>query len=93
MSCDQNISAKVGSTTCPFAENVFYEYYSSGSASAITAYSAALGRRLNLYCSDSTGAVVCSTPQGAVVRFPASAVAAYTPSQAQAYRDSGKPGP
>ena len=45
--CDANIRVKAATTTCAFAQNVFYEYWKaaqSGPASSIDAYSRAGGR-------------------------------------------------
>jgi hypothetical protein len=81
--CDANIA--VGpNTTCPFAENVFYEYYGAEQASSVSAYSPALGVFLEATCS-SGDPIVCETDDGGAVRFSQAALDAYSPSQAARY--------
>jgi hypothetical protein len=86
-SCDANIRAKVGTTSCAFAENVFYEFWKALDAGddAVIAYSPVTGRRYSLACTTGT-TVVCTAGDGAEVRFPMSAVDAYDSSQAEAFR-------
>jgi hypothetical protein len=86
--CDANIRAEAGTTTCPFAENVFYEYFTSGQQSTIGAYSPTTHRRYTLDCSTSQGDVVCEAGDGASVSFSQASVDAYTESQARAYAAS-----
>ena len=45
--CDANIRVKASTTTCPFAQNVFYEYWAGGSPSSITAYSPTSGEGID----------------------------------------------
>jgi len=92
VACDANISARRTTTTCPFAENTFYEYWASGEASSISAYSPATQRTYRLECQHGT-TVRCTAGDGAEVRFPVSAVWAYTDGQAQAYAASADLGP
>jgi hypothetical protein len=87
VACDPNIRARTGTTTCPFAENVFYEYWYSSKydeLSAFAAYSPAAGRWFDITCHGS-GTVSCRAGDGAEVRFPMSAVTAYTLGNARAY--------
>lgn len=74
-------------TTCRFAENVFYEYWHAtqeGDGSLITAYSPAAGRDFALTCT--TGSrITCRASDGSYVRFAAAAADAYTTSQAAYY--------
>lgn len=91
VSCDANISVKPKSTTCAFAQNAFFSYWveydSPGSladSSGYPVYSAALGRMLTLNCSG-TEEIVCQGGDGAYVKFSASAVRAYTRSNAERY--------
>jgi hypothetical protein len=85
--CDANVSVKTATTTCPFAENVFYEYWRGlehDAGANIQAYSPALERFLAVDCKDGER-VECRTSAGAVVRFPLSAVQAYTAKNAAKY--------
>jgi hypothetical protein len=88
--CDANVRAKATTTTCGFAENVFYEYWRRlkyGEVTDIEAFSSALKTFLPVDCNEGD-AVVCRTPAGAVVRFPLSAVNAYTLENAADYAGS-----
>jgi hypothetical protein len=82
--CDPNVSVKAATTTCGFAENVFYEYWLSGESTAIKAFSSAIGTFLAVDCRAGV-LVTCRTDAGALVRFPASAVRAYTLENAESY--------
>jgi hypothetical protein len=97
--CDPNVRAKAATTTCGFAENVFYEYWlarESGEGTEVRAFSSALGRFLAVTC-ETRALVTCRTDAGALVRFPLSAVRAYTPANAESYAQrhkvSGGPDP
>ncbi len=85
--CDANITAKKGTTTCPFAQNVFYAYWQHGSPS-IQAYSPATGVTYRLRCHATTGRVICTAGDGAVVRFSAASIDRYTSANARAYAGS-----
>jgi hypothetical protein len=85
--CDRNITAKTGTTTCPFAQNVFYTYWQHGSAS-IRAYSPATGATYRLICDATAGRVICRAGDGAVVRFSAASIDRYTSANARAYAGS-----
>lgn len=91
--CDQNISVRANTTTCSFGENVFYEYWRSGEATTIRAYSPDTHASYSLTCTPGEGAVVCTTATNAVVRFSQAAVDAYTQSQADAYANAADLGP
>jgi hypothetical protein len=85
--CDANVRAKAATTTCGFAENVFYEYWRWVEYSEVTdikAFSSALRAFLPVNC-DQDRAVVCRTSAGALVRFPLSAIKAYTLDNAAQY--------
>jgi hypothetical protein len=87
IACDANVRIKAATTTCAFAENVFYEYWRSleyGEVTEIEAFSPALGRFLAIDC-DHGDAVSCRTHAGALVRFPQTAVEAYTIENAAKY--------
>jgi len=82
--CDPNVRAKAATTTCGFAENVFYEYWFSGEGTAIKAFSSAIGTFLAVDCKAGV-LVTCRTSAGALVRFPVRAVRAYTLANAKSY--------
>ncbi len=92
--CDTNIRARTPTTSCPFAENVFYAYYREtagyGGAASVQAWSPITRRTYRLEC---TAAVVCASADGAEVRFPAAAVEAYDADQADAYARTHDVGP
>jgi hypothetical protein len=88
VSCDANIRVKASTTTCPFAQNVFYEYYrqTNGYPRAVTvrAWSHAARRSFDVSCSG-TESIVCSAGDGARIRFPAGAVLDYDDEQAERF--------
>ena len=83
-SCDANISAKTPATTCEFASNLFYEYWSAGQSASVAAYSPATGNFHAATCAGGS-TITCTTADGDAVRFPQSAVEAYSQSQADTY--------
>jgi hypothetical protein len=86
-SCDPNIRVKAATTTCAFAENVFYEYWrwlKYAEVDHVQAYSSALDTYLRVNCKQNDP-VTCRTAAGALVRFPLRAVDAYTVDDATAY--------
>lgn len=85
--CDANISAKKPNTSCGFASNVFYEYWSAGSGTGLRVYSPVSKRFYDTTCSG-TPIVVCTAGDGAEVRFPQSAIDAYNSSAAAGYAAS-----
>ncbi|MBV9195564.1 MAG: hypothetical protein JO168_15580 [Solirubrobacterales bacterium] len=97
--CDQNVSAS-SSASCPFAENVFYEFYlrygsNLPSGGPLNAYSPTTAQSYGLQCSDSQGQITCTNDSdpSAVVTFPESAVQNYTPAEAAKYAASANLGP
>ncbi len=80
------------STSCKFAENIFYEYTQSNqdpSGQDMTVCSPTTQQDYAVTCSlDQQGNVDCSTPTGAYTTFSESAVSAYTPGEAAAYASS-----
>jgi hypothetical protein len=85
--CDANVRVKAVTTTCSFAENVFYEYWrwlEYGEVNDIEAFSSGLGAFLSVDC-EQDDPVTCRTDAGALVRFPLSAVEAYTVENAAQY--------
>lgn len=91
--CDPSISAKIGTTSCPFAENTFYEYYVGGYPASLRVYSPALGGSLNTTCTRGESMVVCTTDDGGVVKFSQAAADRYTQDDADAYSTSPNLGP
>lgn len=87
VNCDQNIRARRPTTSCGFALNVFYEFWASGQASYVTAYSKAAARSFTAHCRGYGGyaTVSCTTTDGAEIRFPRSAADSYSRSAARAY--------
>jgi hypothetical protein len=97
-SCDANISAKRATTTCAFAENVFYGYWLNeeepgifADAPGIRAYSPAIGRTFDVDCSGASK-VVCRAGDGGYVTFPMTAVSAYTTDEAKRYASAAELG-
>jgi hypothetical protein len=86
--CDANISASTSTTTCGFAQNVFYEYWNHNGDGVITVYSPATHTTWQTYCTPDAGQVVCETDDGGVVKFSQSALANYSQDQADAYAAS-----
>ncbi len=93
MKCDDNISAKVGTTSCRFAENVFWEFWTSGQASTVDAYSPVTKRVYSTSCSAAGEEITCSTDDGASVVFSKSAVDGYSQELADAYAAKADLGP
>ncbi|MFN2617845.1 MAG: hypothetical protein ABR581_12105 [Thermoleophilaceae bacterium] len=91
--CDPNVSVNAASTTCPFGENVFYEYWKSGRAGSITVYSPSTRQTYLASCTQTGGEVLCATAQGAGVRFSSASVDAYTQGQADRYAATHDLGP
>ena len=75
------------SAACAFAQNVVYEYWYSwnyAEMAAFAAYSAAADEWFDMTCAGS-GAITCRARDGGEVRFPMSAVVAYTERNAEDY--------
>jgi hypothetical protein len=84
--CDRNIWARRGTTTCSFAQNVFYGYWQAQERGAQTfrAYSPTTGLSYDIRCR-SGELVVCTGGERAEVRFSAASVRAYTSADARAF--------
>lgn len=91
--CDPNIKVKTSTTSCAFAQNVFYQYYVSGFADDVRAYSPPRHKTFQVQCGVEFGHVRCATYVGGVVKFPKSAARAYTDTQAAAYAAGHYAGP
>jgi hypothetical protein len=92
---DSNIKVDATTTTCKFAENVFYEYWratQSDDGSTIEAYSPAARRSYELQCSRQT-LITCRAVDGSHVTFPGGAVDEYDADQARGYACSHDLGP
>lgn len=86
-----NLKVNADTTTCPFAQSVFWEYWhavqTADRATSISVYSGALARWLPVTCREGAN-VVCTTEAGAEVRIPQNALAGYTQRMADAYAAS-----
>ena len=85
--CDANIEVKAATTSCPFAENVFYAYWQAqqaGDAASVEAYSPVTRRTYALTCVE-RALISCRAGDGGYVRFPSTAVQAYDAEQAASY--------
>jgi hypothetical protein len=91
--CDQNIQAKVGTTTCPFAENVFWAYWTSSESSSLDVWSPAAQSRFATTCDSDGVQVTCTTSDNATVKFSQAALDNYSDAQANAYAGSHDLGP
>ncbi|HEY8638825.1 MAG TPA: hypothetical protein VIL64_06270, partial [Solirubrobacteraceae bacterium] len=67
--CGAGVSANTN-TSCPFAQNVRDEYYSSGQSGTIYVYSPVTGSTYTMYCGTSGGTNVCTGGNNASVYFP-----------------------
>jgi hypothetical protein len=93
-SCDANIVIKRATTSCAFAENVFYGYWNAQDQGddAFAAYSAVTNQSYPMSCTSAT-TVVCRAGDGAEVRFPMAAIRAYTAENAAHYAATHDTGP
>lgn len=83
--CDPNIEARVDTTTCTFAQNVFWVYWTSGEASPISVYSPAVQRSFRVSCTNDGVGVACTSRDDSGIRFSVAALDAYSQAQAEAY--------
>jgi hypothetical protein len=93
VNCDANIKVRVSTTTCSFAQNTFYEYWTSGGSGSIQVYSPAARRSFATTCTPGEGWVACTTTDGGVVRFTQASIDRYSDSQAASYASSHDTGP
>jgi hypothetical protein len=92
--CDENIQAKAVTTTCPFAQNVFWAYWTSGeSSSPLQVWSPPVQASFAVTCKSRPEQVICTTRDDATVRFPQASVDAYSQTQADAYASGHDLGP
>jgi hypothetical protein len=91
--CDANIAARASTTSCAFAQDVFYEFWSNRPATTFRAYSPATHESYDVRCSVRAGQVACATRDGSAVTFSEAAVDAYTQEQADKYAATHDVGP
>jgi hypothetical protein len=91
--CDPNIQVKESTTTCGFAENVFWHYWMSGESGSLQVWSPATQSTFATTCESDAGEIICTTSQDALVKFPQAAVDLYSETQADAYAASHNLGP
>jgi hypothetical protein len=90
--CGGGVEALSGTTSCAFAQNVFYYFYEASPEREFPVYSPATGGTYFMSCAGES-VVTCTGGNGAEVRFPMSAVRAYTEADARAYANSHDLGP
>lgn len=93
VACDANITVRTDTTTCGFAQNVFYEYWRSGQSAEFDAYSPATRATFSTTCREAAGRITCTTADRGAVRFPQAAVDSYTQAQADTYAAKADLGP
>jgi hypothetical protein len=92
--CDENIQAKANNTTCPFAQNLFWTYWTSGESSdPLRVWSPAAQASFDATCKSDGTQVVCTTSDDAAVRFSQAAIDLYSATQAGAYASGHDLGP
>jgi hypothetical protein len=92
--CDTNIQAKADTTTCPFAQNLFWAYWTSArSSSPVQVWSPAAQASFAATCEPRGAQVVCTTSDDGIVRFSQAAVDVYSQTQADSYASSHDLGP
>lgn len=93
VSCDGNVKAKSPQTSCPFAENVFWAYWSYEKTRRLKVWSPTVQETFTVRCRQYSSTVRCTTPEHAVVRIRAAAIDAYTQSDADRYATGHDLGP
>jgi hypothetical protein len=95
--CDPNITVRAGTTTCGFAQNVFYAFYTDGTSetqNGLRAYSPATGQGYAVACAtDGAENVTCVAGDGGEVHFNLAAVRVYDDVQADRYASTHDLGP
>ena len=91
-SCEGFVEALAETTSCDFANNVFWTFYEARPEQVFPVYSPVTGKSYEVTCGGDS-VVTCTGGAGAKVRFPMSAVEAYTERDATAYADSHDLGP
>jgi hypothetical protein len=91
--CDSNIEVKAETTTCAFAQNTFWHYWTYAGASQLQVYSPAASTSFEVACTVDSGRIACTTSDGGEVRFSQASVQLYDKRQADAYAGSHDLGP
>jgi len=91
--CDANIQVMEATTTCPFAENAFWTYWTSAESASLEVWSPAAHATFSTTCESDSAEVTCTTSDSGAVKFPQAAVDRYSQSQADAYADGHDLGP
>ena len=91
--CDANVRAKVPRTTCPFAENTFWSYWTFERNRTISVWSPGAQSVFAVKCHENTREAVCTTTTQAEVRIALTAVDSYSQAQADRYAKSHDLGP
>jgi hypothetical protein len=96
--CDPNITVRAATTTCGFAQNVFYAFYMDGvsfeTQNGLRAYSPASGQDYAVACAtDGAENVTCVAGDGGEVHFNLAAVRVYDDIQAARYASTHDLGP
>ena len=91
--CDPNIQVNESTTTCGFAENVFWHYWMSGESGSLQVWSPATQSTVATTCESDGGEIICTTSQDGLVKFSQAAVDLYSETQADAYAASHDLGP
>lgn len=91
--CDANIQVREDTTTCPFAQNTFWTYWTSGGSASFEVWSPAAHDTYSTACDSDGGEVTCTTSDGGAVKFSQAAVDRYSQSQADAYESGHDLGP
>jgi hypothetical protein len=91
--CDPNIQARRDTTTCPFAENVFWSYWTSSESPSLGVWSPAAQVTFATRCARDGTQVTCTTDDGGEVRFSQAAVDRYSQTQADTYAGDHDLGP
>lgn len=91
--CDANIEVRAATTTCGFAQNVFWHYWTDGQSPSLSVWSPAAHATLSTSCTSTGARVTCTTADRGVVRFSQAALDSYSAGQADAYASSHDLGP
>lgn len=91
--CDANILAKRSTTTCAFAQNVFWSYWTFENTQSLDVWSPASEQAFEVACSEGSTMVRCTTADGAAVKFSLESVGDYSQQAADDFASSHDLGP